>query len=69
MFDINHVTFIHESEEFMALKGIVHRTPVWVSFGRPVFGSIKLPELQYHQKFRNGLAKLCSKNAIVPPGA
>jgi hypothetical protein len=63
------VESVLEGAEFMASKGIVPIASVWVPFGRPVLGSMKPPELQYFQKFKNGLAKLYSKYAIVPPGA
>lgn len=58
-----------EGAEFMASKGIVPIASVWIPFGRPVLGSMKPPELEYYQKVKDGLAKIYSNYAIVPPGA
>jgi len=58
-----------EGAEYLASRGIIPTASVWIPFGRPVMGSMRVPELDFFRKVKEGFAGLYSKYNLEPAGA
>jgi len=53
--------------EYLAQRGVVPATSVWIPFGRPVMGNTTPPGLDYYRRVKEGLADIYRKHRIALP--
>jgi len=59
---------LKEGATYLAERGIIPSTSVWVPMGKPVMGSMKAPGLDYFRKVKEMLAELYTKYELIPAG-
>lgn len=57
-----------EGAEYLAARGVVSIASVWIPFGRPVQGSMRVPDLAFYRAVKLGLARIYEKHGLEPPG-
>ena len=53
--------------EYLAQRGVVPATSVWIPFERPVMGNTTAPGLDYYRRVKEGLAEIYLKYGVVLP--
>ena len=53
--------------EYLAQRGIVPLTSIWIPFGRPVMGKKEAPGLDYYRRLKEGLGAIYEKYRIALP--
>ena len=59
---------LEEGATYLAERGIIPSASVWVPFGKPVFGSMKAPEMEYFRAAKELLGNLYIKYDLHPAG-
>ena len=53
--------------QYLAQRGILPTASIWMPLGKPVLGSIKLPDVDYYSRVIELFAELYQKYSLAPP--